>query len=249
MKFLNLFLCLFILFVANVNAASVTYYQGDGKGSVSETYGLIPGDPNNVFLYMRNNTVKAYFAFPNIFGTDEYQIAQGSVITSAYLSLTKFSSSGWTAYGTLYEATSSWTEATLTSSNLPTYTTDGSISFNAGYSSRQKRTLNVTSVVQEWSDDPSLNYGWVLNASREAANDTIWVSDDYSDSQYRPTLVINYEAPPPPPPPPVPEPATILLLISGLAGLIKKNKIIFVINKIDGDLWSLSLFSVTFLYL
>ena len=225
---LSVILFVSLLFLSNVYAVSVSYYQGDGKAAVSDTDGrevLSYGtaSANSQLFYAQGSTHRIHIGFFNIFGSDQYQIPEGSIITSANLKIVKVSYDGFNGSGTLYKVTSAWTEASITWSNKPSYSTAAGDKFSFSYSYSPNRIINfnVTDIVQQWADDPSVNFGWMFTAVQSAGSSSSFASDDYNNASYRPTLTVTYEDPPPPP---APEPATLVLLGAGLAGIIKRFK-------------------------
>jgi len=217
-----------LLFVPSVYAVSVSYYQGDGKGTVSNTdgrevlsYGTASVDSQ--LFYAQGTNKRIYIGFFNIFGTEQDQIPEGSTITSANFKIAKISYDGFNGTGTLYKVTSAWTEDSITWLNKPAYSTatGDKFPFSYGYRPNQIINFNVTDIVQQWADDPSVNFGWMFTAIQSAGSSSAFASDDYNTSSYRPTLTVTYEAPPEPEPL-VPEPATLILLGAGLAGIIKR---------------------------
>ena len=226
MKVMKTALIVFLLFLAsNSYAVTVSYYQGDGKGTVSDTDGRevttsgIAG-PNTSVFYAQGSTHCIYIGFFNIFGSDEYQIKEGSTITSATLKLVKITGGDSGVSGTLYKANSAWTESTLSWATKPSAST--LLSFHYGYNVNLPRLFDVTYLVQTWADDPSKNYGWMVTAAEYDGDMCQFASDDYSKALYRPTLTITYDAPPEPEP--VPEPATLILFGAGLAGIVRRLK-------------------------
>lgn len=225
---------LFVLLITPAShALTLTYYQGDGKGTVSNTdgrevlsYGTASASAQ--LMYSQGSTHRSYVGFFNIFGEGQDQIPEGSTITSATLTIVKVSSDGFSGSGTLYKVTSAWTENTITWGNKPGYSSASGDyrSFTYGYSANRIINLNVTSVVQGWADAPSTNYGWMFTAIQSMGSSSAFASDDYSNSAFRPKLSVTFTAPEPPEPEPapVPEPATMVLLGLGVIGLARRKQ-------------------------
>ena len=159
-------------------------------------------------------------------------IPSGQVITSAKLKIyVYYVQSNTTTY--VYKETDAWTETGATWN-----TTDGTTAWRGqagGYgigmtpndaSSRldevympeahiQWYTWDVTPAAQDWYNNPSSNYGLLLERIPYGQG---WkgYSREYGDPNYRPVLSVTYE--------PVPEPATIGLLLSGLGVFIRRVK-------------------------
>lgn len=230
-------LCLFLsgIFAPDSFASSISYYQNDGKGSVSETWGAGVSSSNRNSSYGTDQIVytqgvsssRLYIAFPNIFGTGTNQIVPGSVITSAVLRMTKVSYDGNGGSGSLYQVTEFWREGApnpITWNTMASYSSAPSnrVNFTFSYGGTKTFNLDVTSMVQEWSDDPSSNYGWMLSSIQTYGVANGWATDDYSTASYRPRLTVTYD--PLPEPPVVPEPASCVLLAVSIIGLLNRMK-------------------------
>jgi len=227
-----------IFLASNIYAVSVSYYQGDGKGWISDTDGREVRSSgstgvNSPSFYPQGDSRRIYIGFFNIFGTAQDQIPEGSTITSANFRIVKTSGGDYRGSGTLYKATSAWTEDSITWSNKPSYSTaqGDKFSFNYGYFTNRIINFTVTDIVQQWADDPSVNFGWMFTAIEEDGGSSEFASDDYYSTGRHPMLTVTYEAPDPDPDPDpepepatIPEPATLILFGAGLAGIIKRFK-------------------------
>ena len=218
-----------LLFAADIHAVTVSYYEDDGKGTVSDTDGrelrnsIDTTDPYSQLFYVQeSHGRRACIGFFNIFGTDQYQIPEGADITSANLRLVKLNYTG-VGTGTLYKATSAWEEFTVTWPG-PSYSTDPEDTATFSYEGGPYQTIyvDVTNVVQEWADNPSVNFGWMFTAQQTAGStNTYFASDDSTNDNYRVALTVTYEEPEPEP---IPEPATLILTGCALIGFIRRFK-------------------------
>lgn len=79
-------------------------------------------------------------------------------------------------------------------------------------------TWDVTAIVNQWLSGAEQNYGFMLlidDAESAAPNRKLMVSSDYATATYHPKLIL-FEAT-------IPEPASIILLVCGIIGLLKKR--------------------------
>lgn len=225
----RIFTIMFVLLLISTasHALSVSYYQNDGKGTVSatdarEVISYATASASAQIMYSQGSTHRSYVGFFNIFGEDQYQIPEGSTITSATLKIVKVSYDGFSGSGTLYKVTGAWTENSITWGNKPGYSSAAGDYRNFSYSYSANRIINldVTNMVQEWANDTSSNHGWMFTAIQSAGSSSGFASDDYNNASYRPTLTVTYELPVIP----VPEPASMILLGIAIVGLIKRGK-------------------------
>ena len=129
-------------------------------------------------------------------------IPAGSVIQSAYLSLFYDSISSNLGHSQLsgsnecniYKNTDPWDEDVVTWTNKP-----GTTSVNSGYlpassSNTQDYTnIDITAMVQDFTDDPQHNYGMMVQLINETAyRSLIFCSSDHVDPTTHPKLEITY---------------------------------------------------------
>ncbi|HNQ77111.1 MAG TPA: DNRLRE domain-containing protein [Acidobacteriota bacterium] len=124
-------------------------------------------------------------------------IPENSVINSATLEL--YASSAPTTGLTLnvHKITGSWTEAGVTWTNQPSFTSTANASITGGTSTGWK-IWNIASLVQDWVDGTSDNYGLIVKGSVEndkTALTYIFASKENGTSGNRPILRINYTPP------------------------------------------------------
>lgn len=98
----------------------------------------------------------------------------------------------------LYLNTAPWYESSLTWNTQPAHTTTGSIYLAATSSSTQNASLDITSQVQGWVQNPSTNYGWKLMLADEATSSytsRIYGASANATVALRPQLVITVSVP------------------------------------------------------
>ncbi len=124
-------------------------------------------------------------------------IPEDSVVNSATLEL--YASSAPTTGLTLnvHRITATWTEAAVTWTNQPAYnsTVDASL---AGGTTTGWKMWNIASLVQDWVDGTSDNYGLIVKGSVENDKTAVtyaFASKENGTSENRPILRINYTPP------------------------------------------------------
>ncbi|BCA57086.1 hypothetical protein W02_42260 [Nitrospira sp. KM1] len=97
-------------------------------------------------------------------------------------------------------------------------TVSGSLAVGSVFFSPQtwQSTPGMVTDVQNWLNDPSSNFGWILINHDEKARQThrAFYSKEWTDPAMRPQLLVTYELAP------VPVPAVLWLFGSGLVGVI-----------------------------
>lgn len=135
-------------------------------------------------------------------------IPTGANIQSATLYLysnpTVTSSSAWNGNSQLSgsnavffeKVTENWSESNVTWNNQPATTTSGRIWFPPSTSTTENIQVNITSFVQSWIDNPSANYGMKMRLENEVQyRSRTYASENHTDTNIRPKLVITYTAP------------------------------------------------------
>jgi len=219
----GLFLLALLLITNNIFASSISFREGDG-GSYSDMDGSYirsspSGDNFGTSDYLQSDSTWIYglIKFSNIFGNNVGQIALGSKIISATLSIYHYT--GGSAQHTLNMIKTDWSEDTVTWDNFGTGNatpgTDWESSPTATFDPVPgQNVIDVTSSLEAYSAGSAQNYGWIILNSH--TNSTWFRSDDYGTISERPILTVEYT--------PVPEPATLLLIITGITGAILRRR-------------------------
>lgn len=98
----------------------------------------------------------------------------------------------------LYLNTQSWDEPTLTWNTQPAHTSSNSIYMAGTTSSNENTSVNVTSHVQNWVQNPSSNFGWKLALADEVTasyTSRAYGSSDNTTAGLRPSLIITITIP------------------------------------------------------
>jgi hypothetical protein len=194
-----------ILLPCVAKADSLTFQQGDGKGSPSDTDDATldasnadTNDSSGVNIFVDSSLhYHSVIKFPNIFGNGANQIPLGSTINSATLTVV-VSNSGdnvpvyqliesWVEAQVTWNSRSSgvgWTNAGADGAGSRKTTSDGTIS--AG--STGAKTVTVTTSVQNWSNGDA-NEGWVLTDT--GSNGVDFNSSENGTAANRPKLTVN----------------------------------------------------------
>ena len=191
------------------------------------------GYGNNNSIYLYDNYITGLLRFDDIFGSGPGQIAIGSTVTSALLTLTYVGNAQHNPMniGEVF-SDQAWDESTATWNSVlggdgVTFGTDTTLlsvvpyqAFPAGADSRVY--IDVTSSLNAWSADPTLNNGWGMTLNESGAapwgNNHRNVQFYTSESQATfaiPTLTLTF----------VPEPSsTALLGLGGLALMLRRRR-------------------------
>ncbi len=245
-------LCLVLLLIlssSGLYADTITFQEGDG-GFYSTTYDLYLNPRNRDFasgsqgVFWTDYTTQdgywtSFVMFPDIIGSEEGQIAEGSIIHSATLTIkttdNPIATSIYVHY--LYQVTTAWNltipqdqwETTVTFNNFGSSPGSGGVDGtdwdSAALASFTPATteglsiLDVTSSLVEYLNSGN-NFGWAIRTYGNNDGSNIY-SSDISTVEYRPLLTVEYT--PPVIPETVPEPMTILLVALSLGGFIGKR--------------------------
>ena len=131
-------------------------------------------------------------------------IPVGSTITSVQLTFTSASSLGLLPSVNLYKMLASWTSAANWNSfgggGINHNGTDAASSSDASWGAlitvggtATFSSANMATTVQSWVNNPSTNYGWMLQGGGLA--NASFYSSDSSTASYRPQLSVTYTAP------------------------------------------------------
>ena len=200
-----------LVLVPGTSAAQVTYQEGDGKGSVSQTDDakVHSSSPNNNYgattdLWVdESGHEHSFVKFPNIFGGGVDQIPLGSWISSATLTMQVFGpgdnmlayqlTEGWVESQVTWNDRSTgvgWTNSGADGTGSHKASADGTLSGSTG-----SRTVDVTASVQNWSNG-ELNEGWLLKDTGTDGTDLR--SSEYATAAQRPLLTVTYTSNNPP---------------------------------------------------
>ncbi|MCD4824315.1 MAG: DNRLRE domain-containing protein [Phycisphaerae bacterium] len=217
---LTMLVAMVALPASSVMAAEITIQPGaEGKDTYSrgDTPDTNYGDSSGLKLmdYGISYRYRSFIQF------DLSGIPAGQTIDSVTLSLYKYGHYGTVVVdATLYQITESWDESTLTYNDEPSYgsTAIASRSMTGGETNGWKtwEDTNLTSLVQDWYDGTTTNYGLVLRVQTNIGNSNIaFYSSDYTtDASLRPKLDVTY----------TPEPATMTLLLLGLPLALRRRR-------------------------
>ncbi len=99
--------------------------------------------------------------------------------------------------GYVRRITQSWDENTITWNNQPSYTAVGEVLVPASTSTAQDYTIDVTTMVQDFVNDPSNDFGFILMLDDETNyyKSLIFGSNDNPDTSLSPRMLISYTPP------------------------------------------------------
>ena len=205
---------IFLGIAVTASAEVVTYQQGDGKSSVSETDDTtmsvdVPDttwvdDGQDITHFEVDTSTERHtiLKFPNIFGDGANQIPLGSLILSATLTL-NLDNEG-TDCPDVYQMTEGWTEAEATWNSRRTGVSwsdpgaDGTTSHKAVSEGSLPcllplgfKNVDVITNVQNWSNG-ELNEGWVFVDTGASSNGSNYRSSEHATLGDRPQLQVSY---------------------------------------------------------
>ena len=184
---------------------SVTYQEGDGKGSVSEGHDakIQEGSPTSNFGSTTDMVIDAsahehsVIKFPNIFGVGANQIPLGSVITNATLTVEMFDPGDDVL---VYQLIEGWVESEVTWNEASTGVSWTNLGAD-GVGSRKatavgtllapsgSNNVDVTASVQNWAFG-EINEGWLLKDTGSGGVDIR--TSEYGTLSERPMLSVTY---------------------------------------------------------
>ncbi len=128
-------------------------------------------------------------------------IPPGVTVQSAILDLFHYPSTLNTGHSNLsgpadcwlQRVTQPWQENTLTWNNQPTTTTQNQVNIPAPTSMTQNYSLNVTQLVQDYLNNPSTSFGFMLRLQNESYyRSLLFASSDNVNALLRPKLTVVY---------------------------------------------------------
>lgn len=138
--------------------------------------------------------------FRNMIRFDLSAVPDGAVIQSAVFYLYSDptitsgsnSNSGSNAFY-LEKVTQNWAENTVTWNNQPPTTTVGRVWTGPSSSATENRQVDITSLVQQWIDTPSSNFGLKMILENEVYyRSRNYASSEHSNAAIRPKLEVTY---------------------------------------------------------
>ena len=163
--------------------------------------GTLVNDNDNVntLFQAKRASSSGWFKTRGFIEFDLYGLPSNATVSSATLNLYG-SGHNYTRPNNsfLYINTSPWTEPSLTWNTQPSHTTANSLALATSTAVNQNYTLNVTSQVQNWVQNPSDNFGWKLMLNDEATSNYATMSfgsSDHGTAGLRPNLIITVNIP------------------------------------------------------
>lgn len=151
---------------------------------------------NSVYFEASADTVGIDEASRSLVYFDLSVVPPNATIDSAKYTLSGLSHNGENACS-LKRITESWDEDTITWNDLPSVIESDSINLEKSTSSSQDYEMDVTDLVQQWSDRTTENYGFILKMNDENEIGQLrFASTDYTDSTLHPKLEIWYSVQP-----------------------------------------------------
>ena len=125
--------------------------------------------------------------------SNEYQTITANQISNVTF-YAKEASGGSTQYINLYPLTSNttWTESTVTWNNVGTF--DTSVNYGNTMYGGQWSAFDITNLAKAWKNETySASAGFIMT-NEDETRDKCFLSSEYSNSSYRPYVVMTYEA-------------------------------------------------------
>lgn len=155
-------------------------------------------------LKSERGTASGWFISRSLFYFDFFNIPTNAIIDTAILNLygAGHNTSIRPNTSAIYLNTSAWTEPTVTWSVQPSHTTTSySVPIAATTSTNENRSLNLTSMVKYWVQNPSQNYGGKIMLTSESTfslTSMVFGSSDNTNAALKPIIIIKIKIPKPP---------------------------------------------------
>lgn len=201
---------LFVFFNVNLYAqlthATLTLQPGAAEGKDASISSRFPNSPmangNNIdFIGLAWTNGGNFDSYRSLIDFDLSQIPVNSNIIDATLYLywnptslnPGHSSLTGSNISIIQRITSNWDESTVTWATQPTTTTTNQVIIPQSSSETQNYEINITDLVQDYCNDPSGSFGFLLRLQTEIQYRTvIFSSSDHSNANLHPKLVVNY---------------------------------------------------------
>lgn len=183
---------------------TLTFQPDSGCGKDAFAWTLLPNNayPNHpdfiATMWTNNGNPSGTRQFVDF---DLAVIPPGVTVQSAVLDLYHYQSQLNTGHsnlsgpadGWLQRVTQPWQENTLTWNNQPTTTTQNQVTLPAPTSMTQNYSLNVTQLVQDYLNNPSASFGFMLRLQNESYyRSLLFASSDNVNALLRPKLTVVY---------------------------------------------------------
>ncbi|MBU1276892.1 MAG: DNRLRE domain-containing protein [Proteobacteria bacterium] len=211
-----------LLACSAAEADTITFdYTAGGQDTSLVSYAPRNNYGSSTVLWQWNRPsreIQSLIQFSDIFGNNPGEIPLGSTITNALLNV--YIWNGSTAARKLYQLTTGWDAGNATWNSFGggvtvANQTTGSPVASYTQSGTGWLSIDVTSSLQAWANGQA-NYGWAIFSDFANTNDWSGIYSMNSSVNFRSTLTVAYDSPVAG----APEPGTLLLLGSGLAGVL-----------------------------